>query len=348
MPITDHVYDTLIIGGGPAGLTAGIYLRRFTRNVALVDKGHSRLRLIPVSHNYPGFPEGVPGHTLLGNLTVQLERYGGQVLAGEIVALRIEDGLFVADYQPELEPELGPEFDGQAEGAAGEAQRNGALAEPMQIRALTVLLATGVADVGLPIENWREAIAYGSVRLCPVCDGFDVMDKRIAVATSETNPVGHALFMRSFSSDVTLFERSAPSVLTEEDRRRLDAAGVRVIDSPLVSVTLDASMKPVLHTADGEDHPADTFYPMLGEKARSNLAVDLGADTAHCDEIVVDDHYATSVPGLYAIGDVTVGLNQITVATGGAAKAAVRIHNQLPPALRQAPVRPGQAAWTAS
>jgi thioredoxin reductase (NADPH) len=345
MPILEHVYDTLIIGGGPAGLTAGIYLRRFTRNVALVDKGHSRLRLIPVSHNYPGFPEGVPGHTLLGNLTVQLERYGGQVMAGEIVALRIEDGLFVADYQPDLEPELP---DGQAEGAAGEAQRNGAIAEPMRIRALTVLLATGVADIGLPIESWREAIAYGSVRLCPVCDGFDVMDRRIAVATSDTNPVGHAMFMRSFSADVTLFERSTSSSLSDEDRRRLDAAGVNHVDSPLVSVTLDAAMKPVLHTADGEAHPFDTFYPMLGEKARSNLAVQLGAKTAQCEEIVVDSHYATSVPGLYAIGDVTVGLNQIAVATGGAAKAAVRIHNQLPPALRQAPVRPGQAAWTAS
>jgi thioredoxin reductase (NADPH) len=178
-----------------------------------------------------------------------------------------------------------------------------------------------------------------------VCDGFDVMDKRIAVATAETNPVGHALFMRTFSSDVTLFERGSPSMLNDEDRRRLDAAGVRVIDSPLLSVTLDASMKPVLHTEDGEEHPADVFYPMLGENARSNLAANLGAKTAQCQELVVDDHQATSVPGLYAIGDVVVGLNQIAVATGGAARAAVRIHNQLPPALRQAPARPGPAGW---
>src|SRR5689334_3963921 len=92
----EHVHDTLIIGGGPGGLTAAIYLRRFTRNVALVDKGNSRLRLIPVSHNYPGFPEGVPGHVLLANLREQLLRYGGAVLQGEIVDLRIEDGVFVA------------------------------------------------------------------------------------------------------------------------------------------------------------------------------------------------------------------------------------------------------------
>jgi thioredoxin reductase (NADPH) len=314
MPSLPHVFDTLIIGGGPGGLTAAIYLRRFTRNVALVDKGNSRLRLIPVSHNYPGFPEGVPGHALLGNLTVQLERYGGSVMPGEIIDLRIEDGHFVADYVPEDAP-------------AGEIT---------QIRSLTVLLATGVADVGLPVENWREAVAFGSVRLCPVCDGFDVMDKHIAVATAEVNPVGHALFMRTFSADVTLFERGPASILTDDDRRRLDAAGVRYIDSPLLSVTLDASMKPVMHTADGQDYPADVFYPMLGENARSGLAAKLGAEIAHCDELVVDNYGRTAVPGLYAIGDVTVGLNQIAVATGQAARAATHIHNRLPPALRPA------------
>jgi thioredoxin reductase (NADPH) len=334
MPNPDYVYDTLIIGGGPGGLTAAIYLRRFTRSVALVDKGNSRLRLIPVSHNYPGFPEGVPGHVLLGNLGVQLERYGGTVMPGEIVDLRLEDGLFVADYA--AANETANETDEAPEG------------ELTQLRAHTVLLATGVADAGLPFENWREAIAFGSLRLCPVCDGFDVMDKRIAVATAETNPVGHALFMRTFSSDVTLFERGSPSMLNDDDRRRLDAAGVRLVESPLRSVTLDAAMKPVMHTEDGEEYSADVFYPMLGEKARSGLAAKLGAKTAHCDEIVVDDHYATTVPGLYAIGDVVVGLNQIAVATGGAARAAVRIHNQLPPALRQAPARPVQAARTGS
>jgi thioredoxin reductase (NADPH) len=311
---TAHVYDTLIVGGGPGGLTAAIYLRRFTRNVALVDKGNSRLRLIPVSHNYPGFPEGVPGHILLGNLATQLQRYGGCVMPGEVNDLRIEDGLFVADYQPEGNEGI------------------------VTLRAHTAVIATGVADAGLPIENWREAVAFGSVRLCPVCDGFDVIDKRIAVATAEVNPVGHALFMRTFSADVTLFERGSPSMLSIDDRRRLIAAGVRTIDSPLLSVTLDASMKPVLHTEDGQDHEADVFYPMLGETARSNLAAQLGARTAQCDEIVVDDCQQTTVPGLYAIGDVVVGLNQIAVATGQAARAAVRIHNQLPPALRPLPL----------
>jgi thioredoxin reductase (NADPH) len=317
MPILPHVYDTLIIGGGPGGLTAGIYLRRFTRNVALVDKGRSRLRLIPVSHNYPGFPDGVPGYSLLDNLQSQLERYGGTVMSGEVVSLRLEDGYFVAGYVAD----------------EGEREDGGEVAE---IRSLTVIVATGVADAGLPIENWREAVANGAVRLCPVCDGFDVIDKKIAVATAEVNPVGHALFMRTFSADVTLFERGSPSMLTDEDRRKLDAAQVRYIDSPLKGVTMSAAMKPVLHTEDGQEFGCDVFYPMLGENARSELAASLGAETAQCQELVVDGHQRTSVPGLYAIGDVAQGLNQIAVAAGQAAVAATRIHNSLPWAFRPA------------
>ena len=67
----DQLYDSLIIGAGPGGLTAAIYLRRFLRSVAIIDKGHSRLALIPRSHNYPGFPDGVPGRVLLENLRQQ-------------------------------------------------------------------------------------------------------------------------------------------------------------------------------------------------------------------------------------------------------------------------------------
>ena len=307
--ITKHVFDTLVVGGGPGGLTAAIYLRRFTRNIVVVDKGNSRLCLIPVSHNYPGFPEGVPGSQLLSNLTCQLEKYGGSVLRGEITGLRLEDGTFVGDYLDD----------------AGEVR---------QLRALTVLLATGVADAGLPIENWSEAVHAGAVRLCPVCDGYDVIDRRIAVVTNETNPVGHALFMRSFSADVTLFDRGKESMLNEDERRQIEVAGVRYIESPLLGVSMSPDMKPILNTADGESREFDVFYPMLGESARSKLACELGAETGDCDKLIVDDHQRTSVPGLYAIGDVVMGLNQIAVAAGQAAIAATTIHNALPWALR--------------
>lgn len=309
MDLTPNVFDTLIIGGGPGGLTAAIYLRRFTRNVAVVDKGNSRLSWIPVSHNYPGFPDGINGKLLLEQLRCQLGKYGGHVIPGEVSNLRIEDGLFIGDC-------TGPEGD------------------VTELRAHTVLLATGVADAGMPVERWEEAVASGAVRLCPVCDGYDVIDQRIAVATSEVNPVGHALFMRSFSTEVLLFERADESAVTDDQHAQLAAANVRHIASPLAGVTLSDDLKPVLHTRDGEAYECDVFYPMLGESARSGLAATLGAETVECEKLVVDDHCRTSVPGLYAIGDVTRGLNQIAVAAGQAAIAATNIHNTLPWALR--------------
>lgn len=299
------IYDTLIIGGGPGGLTAAIYLRRFRRDIVVVDKGNSRLQLIPVTHNFPGFPDGIQGTQLLDNLRSQLARYGGHVTAGEITSLTRNDEYFTA------------EFDGG------------------QFHARTVLISTGIADAGMPIENWREAVTSGAVRLCPVCDGFDVLDKRIAVIGAPENCVGHSLFLRTFSNDITLFERDASTCRPGKDQQRLDEANIRRVESPLLGVTLTEDMKPVLHTADGADHHFDVVYPMLGETARSDLAVALGAETTDCEKLVVDEYQATSVPGLYAVGDVVRGLNQISVAAGHAAVAATRIHNRLPRRFRE-------------
>ncbi len=190
------VYDTLIIGGGPGGLTAAIYLRRFMRKVAVFDKGNSRASWIPVSHNYPGFPEGVGGNVLLDNLRAQLHKYGGEITQAGIDSLRIEDGTFVGSYK------------------GGE------------VRALTVIVATGIVDKSLPVDHWRDAVSSGAIRLCPVCDGYDVVDQRIAIVSSETNPIGHAMFMRSFSAEVTLFDRIEGSIVSDEEQQQLDAAGV--------------------------------------------------------------------------------------------------------------------------
>lgn len=299
------IYDTLIIGGGPGGLTAAVYLRRFRRDIVVVDKGNSRLQLIPVTHNFPGFPDGIQGTHLLDNLRTQLGRYGGHVTGGEITSLTREDDYFTA------------EFDGG------------------QLHARTVLLSSGVADAGLPVENWHDAVLSGAVRLCPVCDGFDVLDKKIAVVGEPASCVGHALFLRTFSNDITLFERETSTCPVAKDQQRLDGANIKRVESPLKGITMTDAMKPVLHTEDGAEHRFDVVYPMLGATARSTLAVALGAETTDCDKLVVDEYQCTSVPGLYAVGDVVRGLNQISVAAGQAAVAATRIHNRLPRCFRE-------------
>lgn len=177
-------------------------------------------------------------------------------------------------------------------------------------------------------------MAAGAVRLCPVCDRFDVLDKNIAVVSSDTNPVGHALFMRTFSAHVTLFERDQVR-LDQPQRHDLEQAGVGDVLEPLKGISMSEAMTPILHTADDQAYQVDVMYPMLGETARSYLAQSLGAHTGGCGEVVIDSHQCTAVAGWYAVGDVVVGLNQISVAAGQAAIAATHMHNALPRIVRE-------------
>ncbi|SMP74362.1 NAD(P)/FAD-dependent oxidoreductase [Noviherbaspirillum suwonense] len=298
--------DCLVIGAGPGGLTAAIYLRRFHRDVMIIDKGESRLSLIPVSHNYPGFAEGVQGTVLLETLKTQLTRVGCSVTTGEVTSLERDEHGFIADW------------DGG------------------RVRASKVIMATGIVDIGLPTENWHAAVRNGAVRLCPICDGYDVTDRNIAVVSGQENRVQHARFMRTFSADITLMLPPDSAPLDQDERAALDESGIAWLDSPALDVTTRNGSTPLVHTADGREHAFDALYPMMGEIARSSLATGLGARVGDCGDLLVDGHQRTSIDGLYAVGDVVVGVNQISVSTGQAAVAATDVHNQLPPHPRRA------------
>lgn len=168
LPADAKQVDCLIIGAGPAGLAAAIYLARFRRSLALVDSGQSRAAYIPVSHNYPGFPDGIHGPELLQQLRQQAARYGVEVIHGSVDQLKLqEDGTFRASMGAE------------------------------SLLAQKVLLATGVVDKKPVMADLDQAIRCGAVRLCPVCDGFEVRDRRVAVLGTIEDALPPALFMRT-------------------------------------------------------------------------------------------------------------------------------------------------------
>lgn len=300
---TDEILDCLVIGAGPAGLTAATYLVRFRRRIAVVDAGASRARWIPVSHNCPGFPSGVAGVTLLARLREQAEEYGATVTPGRVIGLeRVEDG-FVATVD-----------DGR------------------RLHARFVLLATGIVDRMPPLADLEQAIADGAVRLCAVCDGYEASDERIAVYGPADDAIRHAAFLRTYSCNVTAI-RSEPGEPDAGAAKLAEAAGIALLPVPArlrhgkgrCEVTLD----------DGSVHGFETLYPVLGGDAQSGLAVALGAAVDDNRELVVDAALQTSVDGLYAIGDIASALNQISVAVGHAAIAATAIHNRLPRNFRE-------------
>ena len=291
--------DCLIVGAGPAGLTAAIYLARFRRTIAVYDNGASRASFIPRTRNYPGFPDGISGEELLERLRAQAERYGATVTRGLVEELRREDGTFVAK--------------------AGQGE----------VRARTVLLATGIVDKEPDMPNLREAIDAGCIRLCPICDGHEVIDRSVAVYGPPDEAAGHAAFMRTFTRDVTLLVPRGSAAPGDDAMRTIEKAGIRYLESPVCDISMTPGRRAAVRLADDSTHDFATLYPALGCRPRIELAVALGARCNDKGDIVVDDHNRTSVPGLYAAGDVVAALNQLSVAVGHAAIAATAIHNEL-------------------
>ncbi|MFD0739740.1 NAD(P)/FAD-dependent oxidoreductase [Lysobacter koreensis] len=301
--------DCLVIGGGPAGLTAATYLARFHRRILVVDDGHSRARWIPTSHNCPGFPGGVAGSTLLQRLRAQAQDFAVPIIDGRIETLQRDGDDFIA----------------------GNGRR--------QWRAHYVCLASGVVDRMPAMEQLDEAIDSGAVRLCAVCDGFEASDERIAVYGPVEQAIEHALFLRTFSRSVAVV-RSQDGEPDAEHAARARRAHVALLP-PASALRHERGC--VVEFAHGEPWRFDTLYPVLGGDAQSALALALGA---RCDDegaLVVDKHQQTSVDGLYAIGDIVSALNQISVAVGHAAVAACAIHNRLPNNFREDRAHQAQA-----
>ncbi|CAO3449527.1 NAD(P)/FAD-dependent oxidoreductase [Azospirillum largimobile] len=292
--------DCLIVGGGPAGLTAAIYLARYRRSALVVDEAKSRCSWIPTSHNLAGFTGGIRGTDLLARIRAQAETYGGQIETGSVSALERVAGGFRA-----------------------------MLADGREVDAATVLLATGVIDGQPRVSHLYEAMQRGLIRVCPICDGYEVIDKRIAVLGHGAQAVGEANFIRAYSPTVTLLTLGEPMTLTMEERIALDAAGIAVIEEPVTAVDAGTDQSTRLTLESGQILDFDTLYSALGITARSGLAEQVGAEMDADGRLIVDRHQRSSVPGFYAAGDVVSTLNQIAVAMGEAAIAATAIHNDL-------------------
>ncbi|MDP5278034.1 NAD(P)/FAD-dependent oxidoreductase [Sphingomonas sp. DG1-23] len=290
--------DCIIIGAGPAGLTAAIYLARFHLKIRLFDCGSSRAALIPCTHNHAGYPDGISGKELLARMAEQAEKYGAERELAEVTALRTAETGFIA--------------------RVGERDYS----------ARSVLLATGVVNHRPEMDDalHAEALRRGLLRYCPICDGYEVTDKRVGVIGTGDRGTNEALFLRGYSPDVTLIAPESHD-LPEGRAAELDAAGIARIEGPCGNYAIEGE-RIALDTAEGR-LSFDSIYPALGSRIRSGLAIQAGARAAEDGCLEVDDHQRTSVPGLFAAGDVAKGLDQISHAMGEAGVAATTIRNML-------------------
>ena len=193
--------DAIIVGAGPAGLTAATYLLRFRRSVLVVDAGQSRARWIPKSHNIPAFSKGIDGRSLLRELTSQALRYGAQIISGNVHSI---------------------------------AQASTGFAVSIGDRVLSsrfVILATGVVDRLPDIPGASEALGRGIMRVCPICDAYEAIDHKIAVIGSGEHAEREALFLLPYSRQITLLQMDSSH--RQDIRSRLGSVGIAVIDADI-------------------------------------------------------------------------------------------------------------------
>lgn len=297
----DQTYDCLIIGGGPAGWTCALYFARFNRKALVLSSEDQRARLIPRTHNVPGWIEGISGDELIARCREHATRYGAEFAEGEAVAVEGEIGAFrirMAD---------GREFTGRH-----------------------VVFATGVEDL-CPEVPGLEACEGRGLRYCPICDGYESNGQRLALFGAGDELARHALFMTTFTDRITLmlngegrWEEISPAL-----RDQLERKGIRAVEDRVVEVFEEGGEICGFLMEEGERIEVDRAYGGHGLRPRSELARRMNVETNAEGYIKVDSNGATSVRGVYAIGDVVnQDYAQIVIGMGQAAIAAIDIHGE--------------------
>lgn len=294
-------FDCVIVGGGPAGLTAAIYLARFLLHVLVIDGGASRASRIPLSRNLPGFPDGVSGPELLTRLRAQAQANGALIRSGHIDAITRDAEGFILS-------------------GAGKI-----------LHSRTVLLATGISDIEPEQATPQEIEAYvasGLFRYCPICDGYEARDSRVGVIGKGSRAIAKAEFLLGFTDNVTLVVDSERPVLTRDEREQLQRRNIAVVELPISGFSSTSADAINVHL-DGRVLTFDTVYPAFGARPHNELAISLGVETTQAGCLLAGDGQNTASPGVFATGDVVEDLDQMSVAFGHAANAAIAIRKYL-------------------
>ena len=281
-------------------MTAAIYLARMNRKALLIDGGRSRARLIPRSYNHPGFPGGVKGRDLLGRMREQMDELGVSSLDSDVTALEATvDGFF----QIEVE---GRSVSGQ-----------------------NIIFATGLEDNLPPFDDAAELVSSGYLRICPICDGYEIAGRPVAVIGSTLRAVAEARFLKTFTKSISIVTRGEAPEWDDVVDAELRDEGITVIIQDISTVSRTNTGELDLLFQDRSRMDGVVLYTALGVRPRSQLAQQIGVRLEEDGRIPTGPHQETNVNGCFAAGDVVTGLNQLGVAMAHGEVAAVAVHNRL-------------------
>ena len=292
-------YELAVVGGGPAGLTTAWYGARLGHETVVIDRGGGRAAMMTDTHNVIGVTEDVSGNEFLETAREQVTSYGGDLERGFVTEVeRTEDGRFRL--------------------STGDGE----------IVAKRVTLATGFADErpDPPLPRTGRGLHW-----CLHCDAYMFVDEPVYVMGHGTSAAHVAMIMLNVTDDVDLLTRGAEPTWSEETETMLANHPVDVIHEEIRGMEKDpeSGWLEAFEFEDGTRREYRGGFPMYGSNYNTGLAESLGCELTDDGTIDVDDHGRTSVEGVFAVGDVTPGHNQIPVAMGQGAKAGLAIHKEL-------------------
>jgi thioredoxin reductase (NADPH) len=290
-------YQVAVVGGGPAGLTTALYTTRLGHDTVLIDRGGGRAAMMQDTHNVIGITEETSGNELLQTAKAQIQHYGADTVRG-----------LVSDI----------------EGAAGEFALQ--VGEDT-ITAERVVLATGFSDErpDPPLPRTGRGLHY-----CLHCDAYMFVDESVYVMGQGESAAHVAMIMLNFTDEVDLLLRGEEPEWSEETDRQLRAHPVDVIETEISG--MNRGEDGWLESFEFEDGTVREYkggFPMYGSNYNAELADILGVERTEDGTVAVDDHGRTSVDGVFAVGDLVPGHNQIPVAMGQGAKAGIALHYDL-------------------
>ena len=303
-------YDVAVIGGGPAGLTAAIWLARYLHSVVLIDSGDPRNWETRGVNGFLGLPRIEPPE--LRALGREECRSYGVTLIDDIVSGAHE----TSDEEFRL-----------------------AMLATGEIRARRVLLAIGIRDIWPQIPGLAHAFGQNA-HVCPDCDGYEARGKKVVVIGNGRRAVGMALNLTTWTRDLIICTNGEPPALDlPEYCRKLDALNIPVLSDPIERVTCNGGRIHSVELQGGMHLDADKIFLAIGQfpadDAGTLLSLQLGCERDDEGHVIIDEHYHTSVRNVYAAGDIVPGPQLAIAAASDGAIAALAIHKSLVPEERK-------------
>ena len=301
-PATEKIYDTIIVGGGAGGLSAGVYLQRYLLNTLIIDKGKARSFWMSELHNYLGLPPDTPGRSVLRQGKEHYLSLGGDLLNafveeiiddGETFAVRVKVGRNNSEYHT--------------------------------FRAKYIIAASGIIDYLPELENMRNVYDYAGYNLhvCLICDGYEMADKKVGVFASSAGNAEVVFPLGWFTSDITLFTQGLFEV-NDDLRSRIEEHGYRIVETPIEQFLGENHQMNGVELKDGQVVDLETGLISMGSKYHATYLDKFNLEKKG-GNLVTDKMARTSHPRIFAIGDLKVGLNQVVIAAADGALAATQI-----------------------